>query len=275
MAGAKKGSWIGATVFGSVVIVVASWFLAINPTLSAASDVRAQTVQVKSQNDALALKVAKLKADFAKLDDYKKQLGEVRKQIPSTAQLSDYLRQLDTIAAAHAVTVTTVTPGTPTAVVAKTPAVPAATPTPAASGSATPAPTAPADGSSAGGAATGTATGTASGTAASGIPAGFTSIPMSVTVLGSYDNTLAFLSDLQTATPRLFLVSGFTGTGQQDSPASGGKPKTSVGDQELVVSGFLFALPDTAAAATPAPTATPALPGAVPGKNPLNPVGGK
>ncbi|OJV57506.1 MAG: hypothetical protein BGO38_05050 [Cellulomonas sp. 73-145] len=267
MAGAKKGSWIGATVFGSVVIVVASWFLAINPTLSAASDVRAQTTQVKSQNDALTLKVAKLKADFAKLDDYKKQLGEVQKQIPSTAQLSDYLRQLDTIAAAHAVTVTSVTPGTPTAVVAKTPAVPAAQPTPAATGSATPAPTSPADGSS--------AAGTATGAAASGIPAGFTSIPMSVTVLGSYENTLAFLSDLQTATPRLFLVSSFTGTGQQDSPASGGKPKTSVGDQELVVTGFLFVLPDTAAAATPAPTATPALPGAVPGKNPLNPVGGK
>ena len=63
MAGAKKGSWIGATVFGSVVIVVASWFLAINPTLSAASEVKAQTEQVKSQNDALAVKVAKLNID--------------------------------------------------------------------------------------------------------------------------------------------------------------------------------------------------------------------
>lgn len=271
MTGAKKGSWIGATVFGSVIIVVASWFLAINPTLSAASDVRAQTEQVKSQNDALALKVAKLKADFAKLDDYKAQLGAIRKQIPTDAQLSDYLRQLDAIAAAHTVTVTTVTPGTPTAVVAKAPAAPVAQPTPAPSASATPAPTSAGTDPSA--AATGS--GTSTGSAASGIPAGFTSIPMSVTVLGSYDNTLAFLSDLQTATPRLFLVSGFTGTGQQDAAASGGKPKTSVGDQDLVVSGFLFVLPDTAAAATPAPTATPALPGAVPGKNPLNPVGGK
>ena len=100
---------------------------------------------------------------------------------------------------------------------------------------------------------------------------------MSVTVIGSYDNTLAFLSDLQTATPRLFLVSGFSATGQQDAAASGGKPKTSVGDQQLVITGFLYVLPDTNAAAAPAatPTPTPALPGAVPGKNPLTPVGGK
>lgn len=269
MTGAKKGSWIGATVLGSVAIVVASWFLAINPTLSAASEVRAQTTQVKSQNDALAVKVAKLKADFAKLDDYKSQLTAMRKQIPTTAELSDYLRQLDGIAAAHAVTVTAVAPGSPTAVVAKAaqaPApAPAATATPTPGASATPVPTAaPNAGAAAAGAA-----------AASAIPAGFTDIPLSVTVLGSYDNTLAFLNDLQSATPRLFLVSGFTATGQQDAAAAGGKPKTSVGDQELVVTGFLYVLPDTAAAPTPAPTATPALPGAVPGKNPLNPVGGK
>ena len=260
MAGAKRASWIGATVFGSLVIVVASWFLAINPTLSAASDVRAQTAQVRSQNDALTAEVAKLKSDFAKLGDYKAQLAAIQVQIPSTAQLSDYLRQLDAIAAAHSVTVTAITPGTPTAVKA------AAQPAPAAA--ATPAPSATASG-------TGT---TSSGTAtASGVPAGFTSIPMSVTVIGGYDNTLAFLSDLQTATPRLFLVSGFSATGQQDAAASGGKPKTSLGDQELVITGFLYVLPDTAAVATPAatPTATPTLPGAVPGKNPLTPVGGK
>ena len=258
MAGAKRASWIGATVFGSLVIVVASWFLAINPTLSAASDVRAQTAQVRSQNDALTAEVAKLKSDFAKLGDYKAQLAAIQVQIPSTAQLSDYLRQLDAIAAAHSVTVTAITPGTPTAVKA------AAQPAPAAA--ATPAPSATASG-----------TGTTSSATASGVPAGFTSIPMSVSVLGSYDNTLAFLSDLQTATPRLFLVSGFSATGQQDAAASGGKPKTSVGDQQLVITGFLYVLPDTTASATPAatPTATPALPGAVPGKNPLTPVGGK
>lgn len=271
MAGAKKGSWIGATVLGSLAIVVASWFLAINPTLGAASDVRAQTAQVTSQNEVLAAKVTKLKADFAKLDDYKSQLGAMQKQIPSTAQLSDYLRQLDTIAAARSVTLTAVAPGAPTAVAAQAAAAPApqpsaATSDAATSDAATPAPTT----------AAGAASANTSGTGvASSIPSGFASIPMSLTVVGTYDNTLAFLSDLQTATPRLFLVSGFTATGQQDAAAAGGKPKTSVGDQELVITGFLYVLPDTAATATPAPTATPALPGGVPGKNPLIPVGGK
>ncbi|WP_263730790.1 hypothetical protein [Cellulomonas sp. SG140] len=268
MAGAKKGSWIGATVFGSLVIVVGSWFLLINPTLSAASEVRTQTAQVTSQNDALAAKVAKLKADFAKLDDYKSQLAAIRKQVPTTAQLSDYLRQLDTIATAHSVTVTAVAPGVPTAVVAQA-AAQAPAPQPSTTAGATPAPTPSAAAGAAGAAAP--ASGAA---AASAIPPGFTAVPLSVTVIGSYDNTLAFLSDLQTATPRLFLVSGFTATGQQDAAATGGKPKTSVGDQQLVISGFLYVLPDTSAA-KPSPTATPALPAPVPGKNPLNPVGGK
>ena len=105
-------------------------------------------------------------------------------------------------------------------------------------------------------------------------------IPLSVTVLGTYDNTLGFLADIQSATPRLFLVSGFAGTKQEPADASGGKPATKLGDQELVVNGFMYVLPEASsttpkpsASATPAPT--PSLPPAVPGKNPLNPVGGK
>ncbi|CAL8977553.1 hypothetical protein CELL_02597 [Cellulomonas sp. T2.31MG-18] len=272
MAGAKKGTWIGATVVGAVAIVVASWFLAINPALGAAADVRAQTVQTKQANDALALKVAKLRADFAKLADYKKQLAAIQVQVPTTAQLSDYLRQLDTIAAARSVTITAVAPGTPQAVVAKAAVAPVAPPTTA---SATAGPTPAATPAATPVAAPATGTGNAAAAAASAVPDGFSSIPLSVTVIGSYDNTLAFLSDLQTATPRLYLVSGFTATGQQDAAAAGGKPKTVVGDQQLVITGFLYALPDTTAVPAPSASATPALPSAVGGKNPLVPVGGK
>jgi len=102
-------------------------------------------------------------------------------------------------------------------------------------------------------------------------------IPISITVVGTYDDTLAFLNDVQTATPRLLLVSGIQGTSQKDAPASGGRPATKIGDQELVITGFLYALPDpTAAISTPSPTATaPALPAPVTGKNPLVPAAGK
>ena len=260
MAGVKKGTWIAGTVVGALIIVLASWFLAINPAFSRAADVRAQAAQTRQQNDALTTKVAQLKADFAKLDQYKSELTGLRTQIPTTGQLSDYLRQLDAIAAAHTVTITTITPGTATVVVPAKAAAPAAAASPAATA-----------------AATGSATsGSAAATATTSAPNGMADIPLSLTVVGSYDNTLAFLNDLQTKTPRLFLVAGFTGTSQDSAAASGGRPKTALGDQQLQVNGFLYVVPDsgTSPTPTPSPSATPGLPAAVPGKDPLVPVGG-
>ncbi|KQS97210.1 hypothetical protein [Cellulomonas sp. Leaf395] len=266
MAGAKKSTWVGGTVFLGLVIVAAAWFLAISPTMSAAAEVRDQAQQTREQNDLLEMKVAKLKADFEKLPEYKAQLAVLQQQVPTSAMLSDYLRQLDQIAIAHEVTITTITPATPQAVVVAAAPV-AVAPAPAES--------APAEGASS------TETPPAEGTEAvappsGGAPAGFTAIPFALTVVGTYDNTNAFLYDLQHATARLFLVTGFTGTAQGDSEASGGKPETHVGDQELAISGLTYVLPDALGVPAPVdPNATPpALPGAVPGKNPLVPVDG-
>lgn len=276
MAGAKKGSWIAGTVAAALAIVLASWFLAINPALGAAAEVRSQAAETRSQNAELAAKVTKLKADFAKLDKYKADLAALQVQIPTTAQLSEYLRELDKIAAARSVTITTVTPGAPQAVVlaaTKAKAASAAAAASASEGSPTPSPSPSATAAA--------STRSAAAAAASAVPDGFAAIPLSITVLGTYDNTLGFLSDIQSATPRLFLVSGFTGTKQEPADASGGKPATKLGDQELVVNGFMYVLPEAAPAAAPKPSAsatpapTPSLPAAVPGKNPLNPVGGK
>jgi Tfp pilus assembly protein PilO len=262
---AKKGTWIGATAFAACVIGAATWFGAVSPTLTQAADLRAQTDQVNQSNNLLQAKVQKLAADYKKLPDYKKQLDTLRIQIPTTAQLSDYVRQVQTIADAHQVVVTNMQPDTAKAFTLAQSA--AAAPSPAPTDTASP------DAS----ASTSTATtGSGSTPAASAVPAGLAAIPMSITVLGTYDNTLAFLNDVQTATPRLLLVSGIQGTSQKDATASGGRPATHVGDQELVITGFLYVLPDPTAAPAPAPTTTaPALPAPVPGKNPLVPVAGK
>jgi Tfp pilus assembly protein PilO len=271
---AKKGTWIGGTVFAAAVIGAATWFGVVSPTLSAAAGLRAQTDQVNQSNDVLQTKVQKLAAEYKKLPDYKQQLDTLRIQVPTTAQLSDYVRQVQQVATAHSVVVTTINPGAAKAVTLAQSAAPApaSTPTDTASptDTSTPAPTATS-------ATDATGTGTTSAPAASGVPVGMAAIPMSFTVVGTYDNTLAFLSDVQTATARLFLVTGIQGTSQKDAQASSGRPATKVGDQELVVTGFLYVLPDpTAVAPTPAPTTTaPALPAPVPGKNPLVPVAGK
>ncbi|OJV80288.1 MAG: hypothetical protein BGO37_02635 [Cellulomonas sp. 73-92] len=265
---AKKGTWIGGTLFAAAVIGAATWFGAVHPTLSDAAALRAQTDDVNRSNQTLQTKVTQLAADFQKLPQYKQQLEALRIQVPTTAQLSDYVRQVQQIATAHTVVVTSFAPSTPQAVVVTRAAAPAATPTPSPTASASPSASATADPAT-------PASTAASAAAASGVPAGMAAIPVSITVVGTYDNTLAFLNDLQTGIPRVMLVSGFTGTSQKDAAASGGKPATHVGDQELVVTGFLYVLPDpTAATPAPSPTA-PVLPAPAPGKNPLVPVAGK
>ena len=266
MAGAKKSTWIGGTVVLGLVIVDGSWLLEISPTLSAAADSTAQASATRQQNDLLQLKITKLKADFAKLPEYKASLKGLQAQIPTDLQLADYLRQLDAIAVARSITITAVSPSTPTSVVA----------------AATPAAKAPAAAASA---ATTTASPTATSAtpstaaapaSAAGVktPSGFTAVPVSITVIGTYANGLDFVNDLQNTTPRLFLVSGLTVTLQDKAAASGGKPATALGDVELLITGFTYVLPDAYATPTTSSTAAPTLPPAVPGKNPLVPIGG-
>jgi Tfp pilus assembly protein PilO len=267
MGGAKKSTWIGGTVFVALIIMVATYFLAVAPALATASDTRAEVASTQQSNDLLQLKITKLAADFAKLPEYKADLAAVRVQIPTNADLSGYLRQLDAIAVAHSVTLTAVGPSVAQTVV---PAVPAAAAAPAPVA----APTAEASAAPAADAA-GTAAATAP--AANAGPVGFAAIPFTMTVVGTYDNALAFLSDLQNATPRLFLVTGLAGTSQPKADASGGRPATAIGDLELMVTGFTYALTDPSAVppATDPAAAAPVLPGAAAGKNPLVPLGGK
>ncbi len=264
MGGAKRSTWIGGTVFVALIIMVATYFLAVAPALATASDTRAEATSTQQSNDLLRLKITKLAADFAKLPEYKAELAAIRVQIPTNADLSGYLRQLDATAVARSVKLTAVGPSRAQTVV---PAVPAA--------AAVPAPvTAPIAEASAAPAAPTVA---AAAPAANAGPVGFAAIPFTMTVVGTYDNTLAFVSDLQNATPRLFLVTALTGTSQPKADASGGRPATAIGDLELVVTGFTYALTDPSAvpAAKDPAAAAPALPGAVAGKNPLVPLGGK
>ncbi|KRD45104.1 hypothetical protein ASE38_14025 [Cellulomonas sp. Root930] len=263
MGSAKKSTWVGATVFAALVIMAAAWFLAISPTMSAAAEIRDQAEQTVSQNEMLELQLAQLKADFEKLPEYKAELATLQQQIPTDAMLSDYLRQLQQIAAAHAVTLTTITPAPAQLVALAAPA-------------AAPEVTAPAEGTEGEVEPAATDPSAVAAPPVAAGPAGLAAIPFSLTVLGSYDNTNAFLWDLQNATPRLFLVSGVTGTAQKEGEENAGKPATVDGDQELVVTGFTYVLPDASAVPpTVDPNAPPpALPGAVPGKNPLLPIAG-
>lgn len=253
----KTGSWIGGTVIVAVLAGVAAWFLVLAPRLENIEAIKGETVAVKDQNDILELKIEKLKVEFAKLDDYKAEIAALQVQIPTAAALADYAREVATAAEANSVVVTSWAPGAPLSFM---PVGPVAAPAPDAGAVDDP------DADPAAGSA-----GVAPG--AVQIP-GFVAMPFNMTVVGTYNNAQGFLTQLQTGTQRLFLVTNLVGNGQQQAEASAGRPATAPGDIELTVTGFTYVLEDQlngpAAPAEPAP-----LPGSGGGSNPLAPIAGQ
>lgn len=263
MGGAKRSTWIGGTVFIALVMMAGAWLLIISPILSDAVEVRTQAEDGRQQNELLVLRLAQLEADFAKLPEYEATLAELQQGIPADAELSSYLRQLDVIAMANNVVITSVTPSPPQAMVVA--GAPAAAPTATTTEESTEEAAAGADASAAP-----TSTGSL-------VPSGLTTVPMSVTVVGTYENAVAFTYALQNSTARLFLVDTLGGTLQREGESMGGRPATALGDIELIITGYAYVLPDNLGGTEPtdpeAPAAVP--PAAVPGKNPLVPIPGR
>jgi Tfp pilus assembly protein PilO len=262
MPNAKASGWVGGTAIVAVVILIASWFFVISPKLSAAQEDRAQTETVKQHNDVLSTQLATLKKQAAALETTRSDLAALRKQIPTSAQLTDYLRTLSDLAMTHSVVITSLLPDVALPFVAA-PGVAAAAPKPK--------PTATA---AAGAAAEPTDTATATTpTAVGGVP-GLAAIPVSITVVGTYPNILGFLGDLQSKTDRLFLVTGLSATAQQKTAAGNGRPATALGDLELKIDGFAYVLRDLRGVDPVTPPVTGSLPVPDPAKNPYVPLAG-
>jgi len=258
MAVPKAGGWIAGTVVVSLIGALATWFLAIGPTLDAAAATRVEAQAQRDQNDVTKLRIVQLQKQFADLDKLKAQLAAMQLQIPTSYDMANYQRQVATIAAAHQVVVVSMQSGL---------AAPVVGPVTNAAAATTSAPTADAT--------TADGTTTAPPVKTTGIP-GFYALSTGLDVVGTYPNVLAFLQDLQTGAQRLLLVESLSGSSQTNSTASGGRPATKPGDLELVIAGSVYVLADTAPATavskTPAAT-PPVLPVPDPAKNPLVPLG--
>lgn len=269
---AKKGTWIAGTAFISVVIMAMAWFLLVSPVLATAADTQSQTESTEAQNADLQIKVNKLKADFAHIDEYKADLAKIAKQITPTLDLAPYIRQIDEIATEVEVSVQIVEPLAPYLVLlpegygqsttdgsgAISTEAPAPAPSPSPSASAAP----------------GTEPVVAAPTQIVA-PEGMTALPVTMTIVGPYEDAIAFLDDIQ-HTRRLFLVSALTGTVQEEHAAEAGRPATELGDLELKVEGFLYVLPslgETTGDAEEEPAKEPSMPKPT-DRNPVLPIEG-
>ena len=211
-----------AVVIGSVLIVVVvvifGWLLGIQPQLDSAAAADTQRTTVEAQNALHEAELAVLQEQRPKLPQLKEELAELRRSVPANADLERLLGDLHALAAASGVTVTNFT----------------SLDAQAFEPTETIAPTVP----------------------ASVNADNFVTIPITLTVVGPYQNVMSFVHALQTA-PRLVLASGMTLAG---IPGTDGHVTSSITALVYVLIGEETGAPtddDPPVVVVPAPTETP------------------
>lgn len=235
----KSAPWIVGAVVVAFLAMAGAWFLAIAPRLDSAASMTDEASSELARVDQLEIQLAGLERDAANLADFRTELEGLREQVPADVELSELTRELQALATESGVQILSVTPATPTELVpAEEPAPP---PVEATDGTT--------DGTDAG-SATVDGTGGSEATtpttpaAAQGVD-GLYVVPLEIGTLGGYEETLAFLTRLQTGGTRLVLVSRITATSQEESGAEGGRPAVAAGDLELRFTAYVFVLTES------------------------------
>lgn len=182
--------WITGAVLAMAVIVALGWGLGIEPRLSEARAADEERVQVEAVNatyEAVLVELEELDDDLPALT---RELDGLRAALPSDAQVSTLLGQLNALAARSGVALTAITAGVPASFESGQPVAEA--------------PAAPVEGDEA----------TEPAEDAPAVPApatleNFVSVPISVTATGDQAGVLEFVERVQFGT-RLFLVEGLT-----------------------------------------------------------------
>lgn len=251
MAARRSGTWIGGAAFVAVLVMAAGWFLLVAPARADAAEVRQQTVAAEQQNELLDIQLASLRAESAKLDDYKAELEVLRRQVPRTILDTGLAREIDTIAVANGVRIDNLTIMAPTTVVAVSPV-----PQTEAAAPAAPVEPAPADGAAPADAGALPAPAAPVGPTA---PTGMVGVDVTFTVVGTPDAVSAFVAAAQEGITRLVLLSGLDIIVLDDQGAQGGQAAVTAGDWQATVRATAYVLPQ-AVAAPVAPAADPAAP---------------
>lgn len=191
--------WGGALV--SIGILGVGWMIGIQPQLNKISLANQSREIVVAQNAKDEILLAKLKSDFQNIDSLKIDLARLRTSVPTQAEISAFVSELNFLANTHEVTVKSITvndakPYTPN--------------TGAGDGDGHPVFTDPKITSE-----------------------NFIVMPVQFSVAGNYSKVLEFVRSVQTG-ERLFLISNFGSTGSTKSEAAG-KVDSAVGGYMYVL----------------------------------------
>lgn len=93
-----RQTWIAGAVVVSLVLVLAGWFVLVQPRRTQAADLNTQADTLAASNASLASKVAELRKQFAQLDDFKAELAALQVRLPYDGAVPKLLEDLDKLA---------------------------------------------------------------------------------------------------------------------------------------------------------------------------------
>jgi type IV pilus assembly protein PilO len=231
--------WIAGAAGACAVLLASTWFVLVGPKRAEAADLRDQAASARQANDAMQIRTAQLKSQFASLPQRQAELATLIEQMPPTADVPRFVRSLDALAASAGVRLDGVSPGAGESLDAKA-------------------------------GAAGTSGPVAAPAAGGSTSLAVVAVPMTITVHGPYFKTVTFLKGLQSG-QRAFLVMGVQVTVDETGVSLG------IRGQVFAVPGVAGALAGTTGAAatagTPAGTATPGAAGQSPAATPASPFG--
>lgn len=105
--------WVVGGAVGAIVLLAASWFLAISPQKAHATRLRGEADTAQQRLIPLQRRLVELRKQNTNLPQYRAQLARERKALPTVAGLSDFLRTLQSTGDQKGISVTGLIVGTP------------------------------------------------------------------------------------------------------------------------------------------------------------------
>jgi hypothetical protein len=253
MAAISKGQkWIGGGIAAAVVIAAAGWFLLVSPELSAADDAQTQLADAQTQNIVQQNRLNSLREQASHTGELHAELQDALQAVPPSHDVEGFTRQLSLFAQKAGVTVTSISPSSPTQVELPEAAAPSSE---TADGSDKPASD---DATSSDTSSQSTAPTTSAAPSAAG---NLYSITVTVVTTGTMAGQREFLSAIEKQGERRALVTSTAFSPIEERPAPGSAAATTTRDGSTAAgSAEAGGAATTSGSTTAAPTTTPPPP---------------